>query len=342
MKGRNQRYVYSLLIGILVMAAITIHHRPEPVEKSAYLMGTLVRVKAWGASAGRAVPEALEKLKRLEGLFSRCLAGSDVSRINRAGTDGVSVSEETVELVGEALHFSQLSSGAFDPTVGPLVRLWSIGTEEARIPEENEIRCARRLVDWRRVKLVGERRVSIGRGSLVDLGGIAKGYAADALRASLLRAGVDSGLVDLGGNILVFGSSPKGSRWHIGVQDPLKPRGRVMGVVELAEGAVVTSGIYERFFEKGGKRYHHILDPATGRPARSGLLAVTVVSVEALDGDALSTALFVMGVDLGMELVKRLEDVEALFVTDEGRVILSPGLAGNFSLRAEGYSLETW
>lgn len=341
MKIPSKKVVALFCLIVLVVAGAVLCHRPDPVEKSAYIMGTLVRVRAWGAGADRAVPEALERLSALEQALSANLEDSDVARVNRAGGRGVSVSSATGDLLGEALRFAGLSGGAFDPTVGALVDLWGIGTEQARVPGDEEILSALERVDWHGVRLFDGNEVRLEAGQQLDLGGIAKGYAADVLRDQLKREGIRSGLIDLGGNILVFGENPRGGKWRIGVQDPIQSRGGVLGVVELREGSVVTSGTYERFFERDGVRYHHILDPATGRPARSGLLAVTVVSPGSLEGDALTTALFVMGLDLGIALVNGLEGVEALFVTEDGRVVLSPGLEGRFTLQGEGYRLET-
>lgn len=340
MKLSTYRLWFLPLVVGIVLAGLFLRSEPKPVEKSAFLMGTLVRVRAFGPEAKEAVPEALGQLAGLEELFSTNIESSDVSRINRAGREGVVVSPETEVLVGEALRFADLTDGAFDPTVGPLVRLWGIGTERARVPERTEIEAALAGVDRQGVRIVEGGRISLAPGQGIDLGGIAKGYAADRLRDRLVAGGVESGLIDLGGNILVFGKAPGGQLWRIGVQDPEEPRGDVLGVVELVEGSVVTSGGYERFFERDGIRYHHILDPVTGAPARSGLLGVTVVSSDSLEGDALSTALFVMGLDRGMELVEGLDGVEALFVTEDGRVILSSGMGGLFSLLGKGYRLE--
>jgi thiamine biosynthesis lipoprotein len=337
--SKYRLWFLPLAVGV-ILAGLFLRPEPKPVEKSSFLMGTLVRVKAFGPEAPETVAEAMEQLADMERLLSTNLASSDVSRVNDAGPKGTVVSPLTEELLGEALRFADLTDGTFDPTVGPLVRLWGIGTEDARVPEKDEIKTALLRVGRNRVRIEEGRRVFLAPGQALDLGGIAKGYAADRLRERLLAGGVSSGLIDLGGNILVFGNPPHGKLWRIGVQDPKEPRGGVLGVVELAGGSVVTSGVYERFFEREGVRYHHILDPCTGYPARSGLLAVTVLSSNSLEGDALSTALFVMGLERGMKLVESLDGVEALFVTEDGGVVLSSGMKGCFSLLGKGYRLE--
>jgi thiamine biosynthesis lipoprotein len=167
-------------------------------------------------------------------------------------------------------------------------------------------------------------------GMTLDLGGIAKGWIADEISRFLQDNGAEHFLINLGGNVLVYGGKPDGSPFRIGMQDPTADRGRYMGIFSLENGSVVSSGVYERYFEADGVRYHHILSTEDGRPVRNGLAAVTILSAESIDGDALSTTVFALGLEAGMDLVQSLEDVEAAFVTETGRVILTQGAADSF------------
>ena len=237
---------------------------------------------------------------------------------------------DTLYVVKRAREYGDLSHGRFDAAIGPLVRLWGIGTDRAKVPSPEEIAAARSLVDYRDVEVnesAGTVRLRKA-GMALDLGAIAKGFAADRAAEALVKRGVKSAFIDLGGNILVVGSRPDGSPWRVGIQDPWSERGATFAVVPVRNMAVVSSGIYERFFEQGGRRYHHIIDPDTGYPAETGIVSATVLARHAVDADALSTTVFLLGPSDGMKLITRLAGVEAVVVTDDRQVIISPGLRG--------------
>jgi thiamine biosynthesis lipoprotein len=218
--------------------------------------------------------------------------------------------------------------------VGPLVKLWGIGSDSQRIPAEEEIAEALSLINWRDVVIdEGAGTVFLRHaGMRLDLGAIAKGYAADEAARIIAEAGLERGLIDLGGNILVYGVKEDGSPWRVGIQNPAGGRGAYFGIAEVTGKTLVTSGVYERFFESGGRRYHHILSTRTGYPVDSGLLSVTVISDSSMDADALSTTLFALGYDEGRSLAESMENTEAIFVFTDLSVRGTSGAFEHFSV----------
>lgn len=334
------------------------------VTRETFAMGTLVRVSAYGrgeASLKSAVEAVLAEISRLEELFSVNIAGSDIDRINadpaRAG--GHEVSAETYELLKLALSEAKATGGAFDPTVGALVRFWGIGTENPHIPsaaDDGDIAEMLGAVGWDKVRLRetsgadGQERaayfVSAGAGQALDLGAVAKGYAADRAAAILREHGVKSALVDIGGNLMAIGSSPKRREWRLGFQDPFRPRGNYFASISASDATIVTSGAYERFVMKDGVAYHHILDPKTGRPASSDLDSVSIVMEQAGSGlnsaraDALATGLFVMGFDRAVKFLEGHGDVQAVLVSrgnDGPDVYVTEGLKQKVTIREDAF-----
>lgn len=301
---------------------------PEEHVESQFLMDTYVTVRAFGEGAKDAVSAAFEEMRRIEGLTSRFVPTSDVSRVNQAaGLDPVQVSDETFMLLEKAQECSELSGGAFDVTIGPVVDAWGFGTESPHVPDPDTLAKAVALVNFRAVELdPGQKTVRLATpGMSIDLGGIAKGYAADRAAAVLREHGVRHALIDAGGNIVAVGTRPDGSPWHIGIRDPRGsgPTDTIGPVVEISDAAVVTSGDYERFFIEGGQRYHHIFDPKTGRPADRAESA-TIIAPNSVDADILSTAVFVLGPVEGPKILEGLNGVSAMVVGADGHLTFSP------------------
>jgi thiamine biosynthesis lipoprotein len=278
---------------------------------------------------------AFELIENLDKRLSMHDASSDISRVNAAaGLESIRVAPEVAGVVASAIELSAATNGAFDPTIGPVVALWRIGdTENPRhnVPGADEIAEALSLVDYRRVKTTGPDELFLERtGMMLDLGGVAKGYASGAVGDYLRASGVESALVDLGGNVLVVGGRANGEPWRIGVQHPFGRRGEPLCSVAVRDSSVITAGVYERFAMIGGKKYPHIFNTRTGFPVNGDLLSVTVVTNDPTAGDALSTAFMVMGKDDSMKLMKELVGVEAIFVStgDDGepRVTATEGL----------------
>lgn len=340
---RRKSFTWTALAGglsaVVVAAALIAGwgwaRRAQRFTGSEFVMDTLVSVTVYGPQAAENGRAALDEFRRLDRLLSAYLPDSDVGRVNAAaGREAVRVSRETAALVALSLKYAALSGGRFDPTVGPLVRLWGVGEGRTEPPSPVEIAAARRLVDYRRVMVdQAEGRLYLPqRGMALDLGGVAKGYAADRAAAALRARGVSSALIDAGGNIVALGTRPGGRPWRIGIRHPRR-EGQILGVLSVADRAVVTSGDYERFFLHGGRRYHHILDSHTGRPAE-GFTSVTIVAPSSTLADLLSTAVFVLGPKDGPAFARR-HGAETLTVSAEGAVSVSRGLLAAWTPRPE-------
>ena len=268
--------------------------------------------------------DALKECGRYENLLSRTVEGSDVWRLNHAGGEPVQVSEDTLRILEAARQVSERSGGAFDVTIAPVSTMWDFTSDAAVLPDAEALRQAAERVDYTRVAVDGD-KVTLPEGMMIDLGGIAKGYIADAVKAYLIQRGVKSGILSFGGNIVAIGKKPDGTPWKVGIQDIDKPTGAYMLVVRSEGGSVVTSGIYERGFELDGTYYHHILDPKTGWPVQNELASVTIFSESSMWGDALATAAFALGTEQGIRLIDSLEGIEALFIARDRSVSYTAG-----------------
>ena len=292
-----------------------------------FAMDTVMQATAYGSGADDALQAAEEEIYRLEQLFSCQAPEAELARCNRAGQ--LTVSAETAGLVQTALELSGATGGAYDPTLYPLSLAWGFSGGTYRVPDAEELQSLLTVTGASRVSVDGS-RITLQPGTQLDLGGIAKGYAAGQLRKLLTDAGIRSAIVSLGGNIAAVGAKQDGSDWQVGLQDPENPD-TYFGVLSVRDACVVTSGGYQRYFEQDGVRYHHILDPRTGCPAESGLLSVSVVSEDDTLADALSTALFVMGFDEGQALWRSgTLAFEAVWMLQDGSVYLTPGLSGSY------------
>jgi thiamine biosynthesis lipoprotein len=337
------------LAGAILAAFTGCAAEAKPVAYSRMaLLGTLCKVTTWGPAKSTA-NAVFDRIQEIDERMSANRAGSEVSRINAAaGAEAVAVSADTFAVVREAVAFSRLGDGRFDLTVGPLVKLWGIGTDDARVPARDEIAAALALVGWRDVELSEpDATVFLRRaGMAIDLGAIAKGYAADEAAAVLAARGVTTALIDLGGNVLTLGAKPDGSPWRIGLQDPdpSVPRGTHIGTLEF-EGSrsVVTSGTYERYFVRNGVRYHHLFDTATGSPAANGLVAVTIFTARSVEADGWSTLVFASGLERGRALVEATNGVvEAAFFTDRFEVYATSGMRSLLKLSDARWQLKGW
>ncbi len=294
-------------------------------------MGTLVEISVIGRNADEveaAINDAFGEMERIEGLMSTRIFGSDVSRINRwAGIKPVRVSADVLKVIRRAEEISRASSGYFDISVGALLDLWGFEGNEGQLPERDEVSEALHAVDYRSIH-VNEEASTVElkvKGMGIDLGGIAKGYAVDRAFELLTSRGYRNMIVNAGGDMRVGGKKAEGP-WVIGIQDP-RDRHRIMATIEASEISVATSGDYERYFERDGKRYHHLLNPYKGFPARR-CRSVTILAEDALSADALATAVFVMGPKRGLGLIEAMEGVEGLIISPDGEIIMSEGMKG--------------
>ncbi len=311
-----------LLAGLIAAAAVRIHrqYQPPAVENSGFhpMMGTLVQVTAVAdspAAARRAIQAAFEVFENVQRTMNDRDPNSELSQINRtAFGQKVEVSPDLFAVLCAARQYSQLTNGAFDSTVGPLVALWRRMEKTGIEPTPEEIEQARRRVGYEKVMLNPTQQTVRfeAEGMQLDLGGIAKGYAVDAAIGAMKELGIRGGMVDVGGNIRCFGTPPPPAKhWTIGLQNP---RAEALSAkIRLDELAVATSGDYRRFVEKDGKRFSHILNPATGESAAE-LISVTILAPSALEADALSTAVSVLGREKGLALIESLPEAEAIVI----------------------------
>jgi thiamine biosynthesis lipoprotein len=227
-----------------------------------------------------------------------------------------------------------MSQGAFDPTIRPLVDLWGFGRNTQKVPSKDEIEEVLKLVNYKDI-CIDKVKMAVKlnkKNQSIDLGAIAKGFAADEIRDILIKNKIKSAIIDLGGNIFVIGNKENGNAWNIGIQDPLLTTGEYMGVISVSNKSIVTSGNYERFFIANGKKYHHIMDSRTGYPSENGIISATIISDNSIDGDALTTCAYVMGLDIGYELIEKFDGVDGIFITEDKKVITTTGVKDNFTL----------
>lgn len=291
-------------------------------------MDTFCEISCYSKDKDRsiaAIDAAFKEMKRIEDIFSKFDEHSEVSRINRlAGIEKVRLTKEVFSLTQDAVYYSQISEGAFDITVAPLMELWKGARKGNSMPDRAELETTLKSVGYKNIELDPDELyiTFLNKGTKVDFGGIAKGYAVDRAKDILISKGINKGLINLGGNIFALGSAPGNKNWGIGVYDP-REKDKLLYTFRLTNKAISTSGNYERFFEIGGKRYSHIINPVTGEPCM-GIVSVTVVSGSAEKADALSTAISVMGEEKGLNLAKAIKDIEVLILKEDGRVISYP------------------
>ncbi len=312
-----------------------------PAEKASetFALDTICTQQVTGRNADAAINDVNQMLTRISKELSTN-EGSYIYAVNQGAPQGVAVSDEAAQLVSDALSFAADTNGAFDPAIGALSSLWNI-SENPRVPSEDEVAAALPLVNFRDVTVDGSTVTLNKSGIQLDLGGIGKGYAADLAVQIYKKYGISNAILNLGGNVYVYGDKEDGSDYRIGLRDPLGSENDYAAIIPAKNTSVVTSGVYERFFESGGKTYHHLLDPKTGYPADNGLLAVTVVCERSTEADALSTALFVMGLKDGLTYAENAQGVEAVFFTDDQGIYVTSGLEDKIEITNEAYTLKS-
>lgn len=340
--------ILLLIIAVIIIFSLisifaTGKYEKNEVIRSGYALGTIINLNACGNKAQKAIDEAFERLNNIDDKMSAFKENSDISKINYgAGTREEVISSDTYFVVKKAVEYSKILEGTFDPTIRPLVKLWSIGTKEEKIPESSEIETTLKLVNYNDVVLE-ESNHSImlkHKKQALDVGGIAKGFAADEVRDIFLKHNIKSGLIDLGGNIFALGSKEDGSAWRVGIQNPFKSRGEFLGILSVENKSIVTSGNYERYFMKDGKRFHHIIDPKTGYPSESKIISATIISDNSIDGDGLSTGVYILGVEKSLSIIEKIKGIDAILVTEDKKVYMTSGVKNIFMLTDEEFILN--
>lgn len=313
--------------------ASSLHPHTEQVSTARnWAMDTHVSIYSSEASSEPAIGAAWEELGRLEGLLSRFVNDSDVWKINQsAGQHPVGISPETWEILTQAVVLSERTMGLFDITVAPLVDLWNV-KHAVEVPSKRRIEREKRSVGFGGLSLDAEGKTAFLKdpGQAIDLGGIGKGFAADRCIGMLQSYGMHAGVVDLGGNVAILGNKADSQPWRVGLRHP-RVHGCLIGAIEVNQGAVVTSGDYERYFiDASGRRWHHIIDPRSGFPADSGLISVTVLHSSAMTADALSTALFIAGIEAASGMIEAFPGAEVIMVDNRLNVFITEGLKGTY------------
>ena len=294
--------VGRVLLCLLAFCVAAACASAERVSGTGFYFDTVVTITLYDAPDGM-MEELLAECERFEEMLSKTIPGSDVDRINHAEGQPVQVSAETYEILKRAREISALTGGDFSVTIAPLTELWDFTGGTERMPTAEELEANLPLVDDSRLALEADNTVTLPAGMKIDLGGIAKGYIADSLAQRCREAGVPA-LLNFGGNVYAVGVKPDGSDWRVGIRDPQHPNdGSVLRIILVKDRTVVTSGTYERYFEKDGVRYHHILDPRTGISAMSDLTSVTIVGESSMDADAMATACIVRGLPGSIQLL---------------------------------------
>lgn len=330
---------FCLCLLLLVSCSKTQNNGTEnsgqtPITKTAIKLNTAITITLYDSDDVSIIEACFDLCDDYEQLLSRTIATSEISKLNESGTNPVNLSESTVELIKKGLEYGELSKGYFDITIEPLTSLWNFGTNKQR-PNDQDIQAAVKRVNYKDVHLDNQTLTFKKDEMGIDLGAIAKGYIADRIKDFLIEQGVKSAMINLGGNVLCVGSKPDGTPFNIGIQKPFADRQETIAIMQLNDVSVVSSGIYERYFEEDGAIYHHILNPKTGLPIENDLISVTIISPYSVDGDALSTTAFALGLDEGMELINSIEDTYAIFITDDYELHYSDGFLDNITLIEE-------
>lgn len=330
---KKKRILSILLIVMMCLTACSQSHKQEKQTEhteSFFAMDTYLLFTAYGENAEKELLKVKEKIMELEQKWSVTDENSEIYAINHSAGQKVEVSEETNELISFALDMAKDTDGALEPTIYPVLRAWGFTGGENRIPSETEIQQLLQKVGYEKVEM-DESGVRLDADMMLDLGAVGKGYAGDVAAGLLRENGITSALLDIGGNIQAVGTKPDGSDWRLGLRDPFS--GGTIGVICVSDLAVVTSGNYERYFVgEDGKQYGHIMNPDTGYPVENELASVTIIAREGKLCDALSTSLFVMGLDKATDYWRQKQNFEMILITEDGKIYLTEGVEDRFSL----------
>ena len=343
----SSRRVISLLLCLIICLPLFGCGNKKPTQKMVYAMDTEMTLTAYGKNADEGLSAAESVIKALDAKLDPENENSYAYLINHAGGEDVIVSSQVAEILSTAKDVYDKTGGALDLSVYPLYEAWGeFGKDTGVIPEKEEINKLRKLLNFGEMEITqfpGETNYSVKlpKGTQISFGAVAKGYTADNAIDAMRKAGVESGIISLGGNIQTLGLKPDGSNWVVAVEDP-NNTGKYVGTLSVGETAVVTSGTYQRFFEdEEGNRYHHLINPDTGKPAENGLLSVTIICEDGTMADCLSTAMFILGKDAAMSYWRDKGGFEMIMITEDNKVICTSGLMEVFTLtNTDDYTRE--
>lgn len=314
-----------ILAAVLLLTVGCSATSTQPISETAAFFDTVITIRIYDKNAEDILKECMKKCVDFENRFSRTKEGSEIYQLNHAEGTPVTLSDDTIELLNLGLKYSKLSNGKFDITIAALSDLWDFKNNPGIIPDETAILEAKSHVNYQNLVIEGNTARLLDASASVDLGGIAKGYIADQLKAYMKEKGVRHALIDLGGNILTLGGKPDGSSFNLGIQKPFDQTGVPITSVQLKDGSLVSSGIYQRYFKVDDVLYHHILDPETGYPYKNTLLGVTIICNSSAEADALSTTCFALGLEDGLHFIDTIPSAEAVFITNDYKLHYSCG-----------------
>jgi Membrane-associated lipoprotein involved in thiamine biosynthesis len=310
-------------------------------ETRTNLLGTVISITVYEEVDQKVFDDAFAIISDIDTRMSTNSTTSEISLIGReSGKQAVSVSEDTYRLIERAIEFSVLCNGAFDITIGSIMELWKTDETFNTLPDDSSITGLLPLVDYKAIALSKDGVMLAKEGMKIDLGAIAKGYACDTVLDYLKSQGVETALLDFGGNIYSYGEKPNGIPWKLGIRSPIIGENGIACTVTIKNASVVSSGGYERYFEENGVTYHHLLDPTTGYPANSGIISMTIIDESSARADALSTACFVLGLEKGLELIESLPGSEGIFIMQDNSIVLTSGLAEKVSIIDENFHMR--
>jgi thiamine biosynthesis lipoprotein len=344
----KKKYSVGIVLTILSLILLTGCKNVEkeetqtaPISRNAFKLNTVINITLYDTQDESILDGVMELCDKYEQIFSRTSESSELYKLNHGllekaeDKSGYKVSDTLYDLLERGYYYSDISKGIFDITVEPATSLWNFTSTEAVVPEKDQLAEAVTRIGYDDMELNNGIAAFKKEGMGVDLGAVAKGYIADRIKDYLLERGVKSAMINLGGNVLCVGEKPDGKPFKVGIQKPFADRNEIVATMELKDMSVVTSGIYERYFMKDNVLYHHILDPATGYPVTNGLISVTIISKSSVDGEGLSTTCFALGLEKGIELIESMDDVYAVFITEDYQIHYTKGFKENIKISEE-------
>lgn len=317
MQNKWIRVLFCLITIVVFMFGCKKTETEKKITREIFAMDTIMQLTIYGDHGEEAMNEAIQLVNRLDRLFSVTNKESEISKINSSAGKAVLVSKETYELIEESLQYSEDTKGAFDISIYPLVKAWGFTTEAQKVPNDSQRKTAMKKVDFQKIQCLPKQRIKIDKGMEIDLGAIAKGYLSQKIMELWKQKGVTSAIVSLGGNVQTIGKKPDGSSYQVGITNP-EDGTSLFGAISVENKAIVTSGIYQRNFEENGEVYHHIMDAASGMPAKNNLASVTIITDNGVRADALATALFVMGEEQAIAYQNMHPEIELLLIRKDG------------------------